>query len=389
MTVSQSGSTVTVVTATGSQSVSGTFVGIVAYGFDGDDMIRFDHSIAQGLVTVIYGGAGTDAIYEAGLDTSYLYGQDGNDTLVSVGGGDDVLYGGTGLDTFWCDSSDVLADAESTETAAKSIHQITAFAQPTTDPTQAVSLEIAGQDIVDPATTSAYTNNFVNKPLWVDGPQYNDIDQGGVGDCYFMAGLSGLADTDPGLLQQSIAALGDGTYAVRFYRGGSATYYRVDAQLPTIGTSPCYANLTPTGELWVALLEKAFAQFRSGQNSYSSINGGWMHEAYTAITGASYSVYSTGGSTADALAQKMANSLVAGNAVTAASLSSAAPSPIVSNHAYNVHAVTYENGTWYVTVYNPWGYDGRSWDSNPSDGLLKLTASQFQSAFRTVEVCLA
>jgi hypothetical protein len=114
-----------------------------------------------------------------------------------------------------------------------------------------------------------------------------------------------------------------------------------------------------------------------------------MDEAYTAITGASYNMTSTGGS-ADSVAQSMANSLAAGNAVTASTLTTEpAGSPIVADHAYNVHSVTNVNGTWYVTVYNPWGWDGASWDSNAYDGLLTITAAQFQSWFNTVEVCFA
>jgi hypothetical protein len=181
--------------------------------------------------------------------------------------------------------------------------------------------------------------------------------------------------------------LGDGSYAVRFYQNSSEAYYRVDAQLPSNGGSPCYARLTPQGALWVALEEKAFAQARYSQNSYSSLAGGWMDEGYVAITGASFTAQSTSGS-ADTLAQTMANSLAAGHAVTAAS-SSTSPAPIVGNHAYNVYNVYNQSGVWYVTVYNPWGFDGASWDSNSSDGLLTLTASQFQSCFTTVETCNA
>lgn len=388
ITLSQSGSSITIVAGATSQTVTDTLAGIVVYGFGGDDTIRLDSTIAETLVTVVYAGAGNDAAYEAGSDLAYLYGQDGNDRLISVGGKADVLYGGAGLDTFWCDSSDLVSDVEASETAATSVHKITAFAQPTTDPTKAVSLEIAGQDIVDPTAAYAYTNNFVNKPLWVDGPQFNDIKQGQAADCYFLAGLSALADTDPGLLQQSITALGDGTYAVRFYKAGSEVYYRMDGQLPTSGSLPWYAKLSPSGELWVALLEKAFAQFRYGTNAYTSIDSGTLSETYRAITGASGSYSGTAGLSTDILAQNMANSLAAGHAVIAGSNSSTA-APIVGSHAYNVHAVVFENNLWYVTVYNPWGFDGASYDSNSGDGLLKLTASQFQSSFGTIQTCNA
>jgi hypothetical protein len=387
--VSQSGTTFTVTTAAGGQAISGTFAGIAVYGFGGGDMIRLDHTVAAGISAVVYeSGTVANTLSDAGMDTSYLYAGSGSDTLVSVGGGADLLTGGAGVDSFWCDSSDSLAGTTSAETAAQSIHVISAFSQPTS--TSNVTVQVDGQSLPEPAAGVGYSSNFVNNPLWVDGPQYNDIRQGQVGDCYFLAGLSALADTDPGLLQQSIVALGDGSYAVRFYRGGTSTYWRVDATLPTNGSSPYYANLSPTGELWVPLLEKAFTQFRSGQNSYASIANGWMYEAYNAITGSSYTSFATTSSTADALAQTMANNLAAGHAVTAASLATEpGGSPIIGNHAYNVHSVTNVNGMWYVTVYNPWGFDGTSWDSNSGDGLLTLTSSQFQSWYGTVQVCNA
>jgi uncharacterized protein YaiE (UPF0345 family) len=386
--LSESGTSITVATSTGNQTFAGSFVGIAVYGFGGGDTIRLDHTIAASITSVVYGGAGGNTISDPGPDTAYLFAGSGADTLISIGGGADHLAGGAGLDSFWYDSSDTLTGTTAAETTAKSIHAVTAFIQPTTDPTQAVSLEVAGQDIVDPVSAYGYTNNFVNQPLWSGTPQFNDTRQGALDDCYFLAGLSALAETDPGLIQQSIVALGDGSYAVRFYRGSTASYYRIDGQLPTSGGSPAYDQLTPNGALWVALEEKAFAQFRSGQNSYSSLAFGWMDEAYTAITGASYSMQYTTSSTANALAQSMANSLAAGHAVTAGS-NNPSSAPIVSSHAYDVQAVTDVNGTWYVTVYNPWGFDGASWDSNPNDGLLQLTASQFQTCFQVVETCTA
>jgi hypothetical protein len=385
--VSESGSTFTVITGSGSQSITDTLAGIAVYGFGGGDTIRLDHTVATGLVSVIYETTGNNTMSDAGADLAYLFAGSGNDTMITVGGGADVLQGGSGVDSFWFDSTDSLLGSTSTETAQKTIHKITAFAQPTTNSAQAISLEIAGQSLVEPTADYAYSSAWVNQPLFVGTPKFNDIAQGQVGDCYFLAALSSLAENDPGLIQQSIVALGDGSYAVRFYQNGSETYYRVDAQLPSNGGSPWYAKLTPQGALWVALEEKAFAQERFGQNDYSSLASGWMDEGYRAVTGASYTSQSTSGS-ADTLAQSMANSLAAGHAVTAAS-PGGSPAPIIGNHAYNVYSVFNQSGVWYVTVYNPWGFDGTSWDSNSSDGLLTLTASQFQSCFSTVETCSA
>jgi hypothetical protein len=375
--VSQSDTTVTVITTAGSQSVAGSFVGIAVYGFGGGDTIRLDHTVAAGLSAAVYeSGTVANTISDAGMDASFLYAGNGNDTLVSVGGGSDVLYGGAGVDSFWSDSTDTLLGTNAAETAAQSIHTITAFSQPTA--TSNITLQIDGQTLPQPVAAGSYSSLFVNNPLFAGVPQFTEALQGASPDCYWIAGLSSLADNNPGLLQQSIVALGDGSYAVRFFGSAGPTYWRIDAQLATSGTSTVYAHVPSTGSLWAPLLEKAFAQFRSGQNSYDSISSGWMHEAYIAITGGTYSWSYTTATSADALAQSMANSLAASHAVTAASLGSEpSDSPIVGSHAYNVHAVNYVNGTWYVSLYNPWGSQ------------LTVTSAQFQTWFSYTEVCSA
>ena len=394
LSLSQSGTTITVAAGgmnslTFTRPQSSAFVGVAIYGFNGSDKITTTYSLSSSLSIVVYGGAGDDKIYENSPAGATVYGQDGNDLIVTVGGRADKLYGGAGTDTFWLDSTDALADAESAENAGKTVHKITSFVQPTKVASEAVSLEISGQNIVDPASSYGYTNSYAGRPLFSNGPQYNDIEQGSLGDCYFLAGLSALAQTDPNLIQQSITALGDGTYAVRFYKGSTAYYYRIDAQLPSSGGGLAYARLTQSGsELWVALLEKAFAQFRSGQNSYASIEAGSPDEALKAITGASCKTYSSKSLGANTLAQQIQTELAAGHAVAAAS--TADKFPIVGSHAYEVHAVEKNSaGTWYVTVYNPWGVDGDGSDSNTGDGLIKLSADQFKASFYMVSASLA
>ena len=45
----------------------------------------------------------------------------------------------------------------------------------------------------------------------------NDINQGSIGDCYFLAALAGVAKTNPGLLRKAITQNSDGTFTVRLY----------------------------------------------------------------------------------------------------------------------------------------------------------------------------
>ncbi|MCX5677294.1 MAG: C2 family cysteine protease [Planctomycetota bacterium] len=381
--LSQASQSVTLTTSAGTSTYSGQFSNITVYSFDGNDTIRTLQSVTAAVT--IRAGDGNDSVFAAGPGRATVYGDAGDDLIVTVGGGADTVYGGAGLDSFWVDNSDTVADASASETAAAGVHRITAFYQPTDDPAQAVSLEIAGQDIVDPVADYAY-RSYASTPLFTDGPEYSDIRQGALGDCYFMASLASLAQTDPTALRQMVAPMGDGTYAVRFYGvGGEETYVRVDASLPAYGSTPAYARLTPDGEAWVAVAEKAYAQFRYGANSYASLNGGWMEPVYYAVTGAATgSMYTNIAN----IAGIMADYLSAGHALTAASRESP-PGPAVGNHAYMIKSVETVGDQTEVTVYNPWGFDGNSWDSNTSDGLLKMSLATFSQNFFALSYCMA
>ena len=141
----------------------------------------------------VYAGDGDDTVYENSQGAATLYGGAGDDLLVSVGGGNDVVYGEAGTDSFWVDTTDTLGDVSAAETAAKAVHRIASFYQPyTTNPASAdyVSKEIDGQNLRDPACYASGVATTPTTPLFVDGPEYNDIRQGTLGDCYYLATLA-------------------------------------------------------------------------------------------------------------------------------------------------------------------------------------------------------
>jgi len=389
ITLSQSGQSITLSAGASTQTFTGAFDGLWVYGFAGSDTIRLANSTL--VVTKVFAGDGDDSVFDAGQGDGLIYGGEGNDRIVCIGGGSDTLRGEAGLDSLWFDASDVLADASAAENAAGAVHEIAEFYQPyTSNPGSSsyVSLEIAGQDLGDPSASGSYVN-FADRALFTDGPELDDIDQGSVGDCYFLAAIGSLAQTDPDIIEQMVTPLGDGTYAVRFYRYGVASYVRVDADLPvSYGESLVYAKFTPDGEMWVPLLEKAYAYFRKGENSYSSLSMGWMSDVYKEATNVTAGFLWTGSSTAASLYQYLDSALSAGHATSLGSYSSAA-APIVGSHAYVVQSVQTVNEQMYVTVYNPWGVDGRSWDSNYYDGLLTISIDQVIQCFSAVSVSMA
>src|SRR5207248_661887 len=120
-------------------------------------------------------------------------------------------------------------------------------------------------NLIDPkvnADKGAYTNNTVwdNRNLFPStGPVVDDIRQGRVGDCYYVATLGAIAKASPDRIKESIIDMGDHTFAVRFYQSGKPVYVRVDDDIPLTKTGgSVYAGSGTEGCIWSAMLEKAF-----------------------------------------------------------------------------------------------------------------------------------
>jgi hypothetical protein len=123
--------------------------------------------------------------------------------------------------------------------------------------------------------------SFAGRPLFAkDGPSKDDVFEGTVGDCYFMATLAALADTNPDFIRRTVTDLNDGTYDVRFFQpNGAQTYVRVTPELWVDEHGhPKYARFGRQGSLWVPILEKAFAVCRRNPAGYESIAGGGGRE---------------------------------------------------------------------------------------------------------------
>lgn len=172
------------------------------------------------------------------------------------------------------------------------------------------------------------------------GPNAADIDQGGVGDCYFMAALGAIARKDPQRIRDMFTDNGDGTYTVRFFHGDQKEYVTVDKMLPVneygyfvFANDSSAKDFTDSSNvLWAALAEKAYAQInesgwieRDGTNSYNGfggainaddnyagINGGTSDTAMRQIAGVHTDVGLIGPSSFDEMKGKFA----AGKAVT-------------------------------------------------------------------------
>lgn len=144
-----------------------------------------------------------------------------------------------------------------------------------------------------------------NHALVKNGFSPDDVRQGAVGNCWFLSALAVVAEKDY-LVKQLLPhkELNDkGCYQVNLCLDGKWTPIMVDAHLPVVfggrivdplrgGTTsstdststvhPAFCAV-PNGQLWPALIEKAYAK---AHGSYQHLSGGFIQEGFQDMTGA-------------------------------------------------------------------------------------------------------
>jgi hypothetical protein len=212
-------------------------------------------------------------------------------------------------------------------------------------------------------------------------PQFTDVNQGVVGDCYFLAALAEIAHQSPGVLHNSIIDNHDGTFTFRFNRatGDQAPdwdYVTVNRMLPAYFITDAQGNPSgdarfvyngwnngqtlndPSNALWVGLYEKAYVQLAEEgwsrgpncANAYSVIGGGDPAAVLQQIGGWTANDEAPDGPDVNqVVTQGVANGQWA-------VLCTPDPEPnpdLVGGHAYAV--LGYDANTGMVSIYNPWG----------------------------------
>ncbi|HEY9816143.1 MAG TPA: C2 family cysteine protease, partial [Candidatus Obscuribacterales bacterium] len=223
-----------------------------------------------------------------------------------------------------------------------------------------------------PTAASTTTYRYTSGALFQNGIAYQDVVQGGLGDCYFCASIAGTAFRNPSTIQNMFIDNGDGTFTVRFYNNGVADYVTVDRYLPSTAAGGRYYVAWGGGlynntsnELWAALAEKAYAQVNESgwlgrgdsSNTYAALDGGTL-SAISHITGLSNTGYLTPLSSSEIISAHNNNRIVylsdGGHAYTLVGYS-----PTLGYQIYNPHGTT----SWYSwaqvqATFVRWGYSG-------------------------------
>lgn len=226
-------------------------------------------------------------------------------------------------------------------------------------------------------------HEFMKNPrIFVDDVDPNDIKQGYLPDCWFLSALSCLAER-PALVRRLILTEEynkEGIYKIRICKNGEWHTVTIDDYIP------CYYNGGPMfsrgngEELWVMLLEKAYAKMHG---CYYSLRYGFTHHGMLDLTGCptlnikfpdDKPDYETVEDEAEEIWEKLVEAdesgyLISGetpgfdDATEGGGLD--APSGLVPGHAYSIIKVHEGCGLKLLNIRNPWGkYE---WDGDYSD----------------------
>jgi hypothetical protein len=249
-----------------------------------------------------------------------------------------------------------------------------------------LSVSAIGEENLDPTYKTSTLPLFGTSGT----PSYLDVNQGYLGDCYFVSALGETALQDPSLIENMITSNGNGTYSVCFYVNGQADYVTVNSQLPYMngydwanGSTLEFAN----GPVeWVALVEKAFAELNAQTaaanygghpvgDAYEDLNGGTAI-TLSEITDQTFNTYnlSSGESktTLSSLMSTLSTDFKAGDEIIL-STPNVDNGNLVGDHMYMITGVNASAGT--ISIQNPWNtaYSG-SLQMSFTDTIAQLAA---------------
>lgn len=236
-------------------------------------------------------------------------------------------------------------------------------------------------DKPDPGDMGDYGGERPAKNVDMTRIEAQAIDQGQIGDCWFLAALGGIANDDPDFLRKHMVENPDGTWTVTMYDDGKPVEITVDPTVPKDSVQD-----SSTGDPnWASIYEKAAAEHFGGE--YSDLEGGFSNDAFEAITG--HEAAKDGELSFSEIQNRLDDGPVALGTEDDDSFwwweDEIDDNRVVPNHAYIVEGITKDaNGETVIQVRNPWGPGGGKLDGQFKDGYLELTEEQYRENFDSV-----
>ncbi|XP_020089245.1 calpain-type cysteine protease ADL1 [Ananas comosus] len=244
----------------------------------------------------------------------------------------------------------------------------------------------------------------------------SDVCQGRLGDCWFLSAVAVL--TEESRISEVIITPEfneEGIYTVRFCIQGEWVPVVVDDWIPCESPGkPAFATSKKRNELWVSILEKAYAKLHG---SYEALEGGLVQDALVDLTGGAGEEIDMRSAQAQIdlasgrLWSQMLHFKQEGFLLGAGSPSGSdvhiSSSGIVQGHAYSILQVREVDGHKLVQIRNPWAneveWNGPWSDSSAEwtdrmkhklkhvpqskDGIFWMSWQDFQIHFRSIYIC--
>jgi hypothetical protein len=197
-----------------------------------------------------------------------------------------------------------------------------------------------------------------------------DINQGGLNDCYLLAALG--ETTRQAIIQDNLSFItnmihvnSDGTETVKLYQGtdGNSVSWATTAFKPVYetvtNTFPTYAvnggsnqdTVGNTKEIWPQVIEKADAQLHGGYGAFA--NGGNAYLAMEELTGKQATWMAPDMSLSAFVALTNEHDLIVFDTPSSGQL----PDGLVNWHSYMYEGMTGSGASTMIHLGNPWGFD--------------------------------
>ncbi|KAE8735485.1 Calpain-type cysteine protease DEK1 [Hibiscus syriacus] len=244
----------------------------------------------------------------------------------------------------------------------------------------------------------------------------SDVCQGRLGDCWFLSAVAVL--TEVSRIPEVIITPEyneEGIYTVRFCIQGEWVPVVVDDWIPCESPGkPAFATSKKANELWVSILEKAYAKLHG---SYEALEGGLVQDALVDLTGGAGEEIdmrspqaqldlASGRLWSQLLRFKQEGFLLGAGSPSGSDVH-VSSSGIVQGHAYSLLQVREVDGHKLVQIRNPWANEvewNGPWSDSSSewtdrmrhklkhvpqskDGIFWMSWQDFQIHFRSIYVC--
>lgn len=236
---------------------------------------------------------------------------------------------------------------------------------------------------------------FADKENPLNSITFDAVNQGGIGDCYFVSALSSLAKNNPQAIKDMIKDNENGTYTVTFPADPT---HPVTIDAPTDAELSLYAS--GNKGIWPSVIEKAYGKYYDQNKTVSQDgvpDGSLLHDGVRILSPGGVDIDLISYSSSSEIEAKMQQAIKDGQPITVG-INGNVLSLIKSGydkteqglqrkHEYSVE--NYDPITKTVTIRNPWGrgepidLDGKPRDGK-DDGVFTMSLDEFQRTFSDV-----